>query len=98
MGLDSYSPLSTANSTTSNSECTKGYNAAYRYYTSNAKRIKYQMYENGTLTTKTTYYWERSRSYHKFYSAFTCTVNTEGEASGLGSGDYGLAPAFVIGN
>ena len=96
MGLDSYSPISTANSTTSKAECTQGYNAAYSYYTSNTTRIKYQMNANGTLTTNTSYYWERSRSYD--YSDDVCDVYTDGSASsnGYSNSDY-LAPAFVIG-
>ena len=98
MGLDSYAPLSTANSTTSNAECTKGYNAAYSYYTSNTTRVKYSMNANGTLTTSTVYYWERSRYYYSYTSDYVCIVYSDGSAAYnyYSTGVY-LAPAFVIG-
>lgn len=93
-GLDSYSPLSTSNSTTSRAECTQGKNFAYSYYTSNATRV---MYLGDTSTNSYGYPWERSRGCN--YSSGVCSV------SGDGSADYnyyynsdGLAPAFVIGN
>lgn len=96
MGLDSYSPISVANSSTSSAECTSGYNAAYGYYTANSARIKYAMNADGTLTTTAKIYWERSRSYNG--SGSVCRVDTDGSAS---AGTYGysngLAPAFVIG-
>ena len=93
-GLDTCSPLSTANSTTSKAECTQGKNFAYSYYTSNATRI---MYLGDTSTSSYGYPWERSRSYNN--SNCMCFVGYDGGASG----DYyysscGLAPAFVIGN
>ena len=93
-GLDTYSPLSTANSTTSKAECTQGKNFAYSYYTSNATRI---MYLGDTSTSSYGYPWERSRCYNGSYGV--CYVD------GTGTADYsyyddsiGLAPAFVIGN
>ena len=93
-GLDSYSPLATANSTTSRAECTNGKNFAYSYYTSNATRV---MYLGDTSTSSYGYPWERSRSYDD--SNGVCSV------SGIGYAYYynynnsnGLAPAFVIGN
>lgn len=97
MGFDDmYSSLTKKNSTTSNSECTKGYNAAYSYYTSNTTRVKYTMNANGSLTTNSGWYWERSRLYYD--SNRICRVSSDGSA------DYGrylstnyLAPAFVIG-
>lgn len=93
-GLDSYSPLSTSNSTTSRAECTQGKNFAYSYYTSNATRV---MYLGDTSTNSYGYPWERSRHYN--YSTGVCGVYRDGSAS---SSDYdysrGLAPAFVIGN
>jgi hypothetical protein len=97
MGLNNYSSLKYSNSTTSNSECTKGYNAPYSYYADNTSRVKYVLDANGTLTTTTGWYWERSRSYST--SSSVCAVNTDGSAS---RHDYGntsgrLAPAFVIG-
>lgn len=98
MGLDNYSSLTKSNSTTSNAECTKGYNAAYSYYTSNTTRVKYRMNANGTLTTTTAqYYWERSRSSDSSYDV--CYVNNIGSAySNSYNNVYYLAPAFVIGN
>lgn len=93
-GLDSYSPLATANSTTSRAECTNGKNFAYSYYTSNATRI---MYLGDTSTSSYGYPWERSRRYN--YSGSVCGVYFDGGAGSSGyDGSYGLAPAFVIGN
>ena len=93
-GLDSYSPLSVANSSTSKAECTQGKNFAYSYYTSNATRI---MYLGDTSTSSYGYPWERSRRYD--YSNPVCRVGTGGNVD---SSNYynggGLAPAFVIGN
>lgn len=93
-GLDSYSPLATANSTTSRAECTQGKNFAYSYYTSNATRI---MYLGDTSTSNYGYPWERSRYYNG--STSVCIVYDSGGAI---YDDYnnssGLAPAFVIGN
>ena len=93
-GLDTYSPLSTANSTTSKAECTQGKNFAYSYYTSNATRI---MYLGDTSTSSYGYPWERSRYYYNSYSV--CIVSGNGTAgSNRYNNSYGLAPAFVIGN
>ena len=93
-GLDTYSPLSTANSTTSKAECTQGKNFAYSYYTSNATRI---MYLGDTSTSIYGYPWERSRRYNYSYSV--CRVYDTGTANYYTySSSYGLAPAFVIGN
>lgn len=93
-GLDSYSPLSTANSTTSRAECTNGKNFAYSYYTSNATRV---MYLGDTSTSSYGYPWERSRYYGN--SGNVCAVNYGGTADfGSYNGSIGLAPAFVIGN
>lgn len=93
-GLDTYSPLSTANSTTSKAECTQGKNFAYSYYTSNATRV---MYLGDTSTSSYGYPWERSRGYD--YSNYVCIVGNNGSAY---NNNYnyssGLAPAFVIGN
>lgn len=93
-GLDTYSPLSTANSTTSKAECTQGKNFAYSYYTSNATRI---MYLGDTSTSSYGYPWERSRYYNVSFNV--CYVYVNGSAANT---DYvngiGLAPAFVIGN
>jgi hypothetical protein len=96
MGLDTYSSISVANSTTAKAECTNGYNASYQYYTNNTSRIKYVLDSTGTLTTTTGWYWERSRGYNS--SNVVCYVNTDGTADYAGySGSHGLAPAFVIG-
>ena len=93
-GLDTYSPLSTANSTTSKAECTQGKNFAYSYYTSNATRI---MYLGDTSTSSYGYPWERSRNYSNSNSV--CLVNGYGTADvSLYGNSRGLAPAFVIGN
>ena len=93
-GLDTYSPLSTANSTTSKAECTQGKNFAYSYYTSNATRI---MYLGDTSTSSYGYPWERSRVYDD--SVYVCFVSSDGSANYYIYNDgYGLAPAFVIGN
>ena len=96
MGLDNYSSLSTANSTTSKAECTQGYNAAYSYYTNNSRRVKYKMNASGSLTSSTDWYWERSRYYTN--SSRVCGVDGDGSAYGYTYSDSrGLAPAFVIG-
>lgn len=93
-GLDSYSPLSTSNSTTSRAECTQGKNFAYSYYTSNATRV---MYLGDTSTNSYGYPWERSRDYTG--SSYVCRVNSDGSAvTYYYYYGYGLAPAFVIGN
>ena len=93
-GLDSYSPLSVANSSTSKAECTQGKNFAYSYYTSNATRI---MYLGDTSTSSYGYPWERSRYYNG--SSYVCCVYSSGGADyGSYGGSGGLAPAFVIGN
>lgn len=93
-GLDTYSPLSTANSTTSKAECTQGKNFAYSYYTSNATRI---MYLGDTSTSSYGYPWERSRRYNG--SSYVCYVGNDGSADNDGyNNSNGLAPAFVIGN
>lgn len=93
-GLDTYSPLSTANSTTSKAECTQGKNFAYSYYTSNATRI---MYLGDTSTSNYGYPWERSRAYN--ISGYVCFVHYSGSATNNRyNNSYGLAPAFVIGN
>ena len=93
-GLDTYSSLSTANSTTSKAECTQGKNFAYSYYTSNATRI---MYLGDTSTSNYGYPWERSRYYNN--SNRVCYVYNDGTAyHNYYTDGIGLAPAFVIGN
>lgn len=93
-GLDTYSPLSVANSSTSKAECTQGKNFSYSYYTSNSTRV---MYKGDTSTSDYGYPWERSRSYA--YSTGVCVVTGDGSANFSGyDGSRGLAPAFVIGN
>lgn len=93
-GLDTYSPLSTANSTTSKAECTQGKNFAYSYYTSNATRV---MYLGDTSTSSYGYPWERSRSCN--ISNVVCYVGSNGTAGNYYcNNSSGLAPAFVIGN
>lgn len=93
-GLDTFSPLSTANSTTSRAECTQGKNFAYSYYTSNATRI---MYLGDTSTSNYGYPWERSRYYNNL--GYVCNVGGGGGADyNIYFNNNGLAPAFVIGN
>lgn len=95
-GLDTYSPLSTANSTTSRAECTQGKNFAYSYYTSNATRI---MYLGDTSTDNHGYPWERSRYCDSSHSTYVCFVGGNGAARyDSYSRSLSLAPAFVIGN
>lgn len=94
MGLDSYSPLSAANSTISNAECTKGKNFFYTYYTSSSNRIK-KLGDSGS----TNYCWERSRYYGSGNTSNVCGIDFLGRAINTSYRDiYGLAPAFVIGN
>lgn len=91
-GSKNGSSLSIDNSTTSNSECTAGYNEAYSYYSDDASRIK-----NAGDTGSATSWWLRSRYYQDSY--FDCAV----ASSGVDTGNYPdaalrIAPAFVIGN
>lgn len=91
-GSDNLSSLSIANSTTSNSECTAGYNEAYSYYVDNNSRIK-KLGDSGSADS----WWLRSR-YYNYYSQI-CTVTSTGTPDSKGySYGRGLAPAFVIGN
>lgn len=91
-GLDYYSSISTANSTTTNAECTYGKNFSYSYYTSNSSRIMYL----GDNSSNYGYPWERSR--YCYDSNGVCRVNYNGSATGDHyNNGYGLAPAFVIG-
>ena len=93
-GLDAYSPLSVANSSTSKAECTQGKNFSYSYYTSNSTRV---MYKGDTSTSDYGYPWERSRRCYN--SIGVCCVSNGGSADGYDyNGSSGLAPAFVIGN
>lgn len=95
-GLDSYAPISTANSTTSKAECTQGYNAAYSYYTNNSRRVMYRGDASGNPTSSYAYQWERSRYYN--YSNRVCYVYSDGSANyTYYYTSSGLAPAFVIG-
>ena len=97
VGFNNYSSLIKSNSTTSNSECTKGYNEAYSYYTSDTTRVKYKMNADGSVGSNTAWYWERSRFYND--SNNVCNVYTSGSAAASASTSIrGLAPAFVIGN
>lgn len=91
MGLNQYSSLSTANSTTSKSECTEGTNFSYSYYTSNNNRKK-KRGDSGSASN----YWDRSILYNSSLSL--CNVDSSGLAYYRGYGNSsGLAPAFVIG-
>lgn len=98
-GLDSYSSLSTANSTTSKAECTQGKNFAYAYYTSNTARIMGK--GDNSSAGNDGYPWERSRycESSSYYPTYVCSVDDNGTASYYRyNGSSGLAPAFVIGN
>lgn len=88
-----YSSLSIDNSTTSNSECVTGYNAAYTLYTNAASRIK-KKGDSGSADN----WWLRSRFYRD--SSFVCYVYKNGAPGSLSYSTMscGLAPAFVIGN
>lgn len=79
MGLDSWSVISVSNSTTSKAECTKGYNAAYDYYTSDSSRIKNVQDANGNSSGGSSWYWERSRSSDG--SSAVCFVSSGGGAN-----------------
>lgn len=93
-GLDTYSPLSVANSSTSKAECTQGKNFSYSYYTSNSTRV---MYKGDTSTSDYGYPWERSRFCSD--SSRVCRVSNGGAADHTDRNtSAGLAPAFVIGN
>ena len=97
IGFDSFSPLSTANSTTSKAECTKGYNVGYSYYTSDATRKKHRMNADGTLTTTSDFDWLRSLHYNS--AGYLSRVWAGGsEGYDLYDNSNGFAPAFVIGN
>lgn len=96
MGLDSWSPISVTNSTTSNAECTNGYNAAYLYYDSDNNRIKYA----GDSGSSAVSYWERSRWCYSNGSNYVAYVGSSGGADGgaiYSDDEKYLAPAFVIG-
>lgn len=92
-GLDSFSPLSTINSSTSRAECTKGVNSPYKYYDSDDKRI---MHLGDSNTSYSGSPYERSRDYAS--DDAVCNVQSKGAA---GRTNYftpcGFAPAFVIG-
>lgn len=97
MGYDSFAPISTANSTAFNAECTKGYNAGYSYYTSDATRIKYQMNSNGMLTTTSGFHWLRSHHYNDSGYGIIVWAGGSNSYNAYNNNNY-LAPAFVIGN
>lgn len=87
--------LSTGTSTT-NSECTYGYNAAYSYYADNVKteRIKYKSNASGNATTTKSSYWLRT----PYYSSDVYYIKTDGGATwAYRESELGVAPAFVIG-
>lgn len=102
LGLNANAPISAANSTTTNAECTQGYNAAYSYFKDNASRKKPLGDANGDATTNT-YNWDyptRSRHCTSANSKKVLTiVNQTGVESNTtySSNVLKLAPAFVIG-
>lgn len=94
MGLDSYSPISVANSTTTNAECTYGKNFSYSYYTDDTSRIKK---DSESLKAKS--YWLRSIRNNS--DDICVRINAKGQISGgqfFVASNGCLAPAFVIGN
>lgn len=94
MGLDSYSPISVANSTTTNAECTYGKNFSYSYYTDDTSRIKK---DSESLKAKS--YWLRSIRNNN--DDICVRINAKGQISGgqfFVASNGCLAPAFVIGN
>lgn len=92
LGLDANSPISVANSSTTNAECTYGVNAAYPYYNSATRRIKYK--SNATSTKVA--YWTRSKSMYNYM--YHIGVNTSGASEYLSNtATYYFAPAFAIG-
>ena len=94
MGLDKNSPISTANSTTSNAECTKGKNFSYEYYADAYKRKK-KSGDNGSVDD----YWLRSKHYPTYHDSYLCEINVLGDTdTTLNTSYLGVAPAFVIGN
>lgn len=94
MGLDKYSPSRSETSSTGVQTLT---NTGYSYYNNNARRIKYKMTADGSLTTTTESYWTRSRCYSTNYSNYACIVTSSGTSSyEQWSSHYSLAPAFVI--
>lgn len=91
--LDSYAPISTANSNVNKAECCQGYNEPYAAYTDNASRIK----KNGD-SGSAQYHWERSRYYNASSSIGVCGVGSTGGANYIYYYlSHYLAPAFVIG-
>lgn len=96
IGLDSYAPLSVANSTTTAAECTYGYNAPYSYYANGGSRIKYRGNASGDATTSDEIYWLRSK-YNKDDAYETAVYGTGSASYGKYNATYYLAPAFVIG-
>ena len=95
-GLDSYAPITRANSTTTNAECTYGKLFTYEFYNNNGSRIK----KLGDGDVDRQYWWERSRyaGSNSNYRGYVCRVNDNGAANYTNYGNsIGLAPAFVIG-
>lgn len=103
IGLDKYSPLSVANSTMENAECTRHKNFSYNYYTDNNNRIK-KFGDNGQPTI----YWLRSKTYYTSPGSeeSICGVTATGTFASVLTLDiwgdrfpqaHGFSPAFVIG-
>lgn len=74
-----------------------GAKKAYQYYIDNAKRVKYISNNNGSLTTNTSAYWDRSRSYN--YAIRACRIGAKGspDSTNYSTTSCRLSPAFVIG-
>lgn len=96
-GLDTYSAITPANSTTSNAECAEGKKFTYEFFTNQGSRIK--KYGDDTSLERTAH-WERSRyaGSSSDYRGYVCGVVSNGAANPYGyTNSIGLAPAFVIG-
>lgn len=100
IGKNSNSPLSTANSTIDNAECTQGKNEPYAYYATDDTTIKIKTAGD---SGEAVYYWLRCRYYKNYYlldREKVCTISKIGGANTkyFYTINVFLAPAFVIGN
>lgn len=77
IGLNTYSSLSTANSTLTNAECTYGINTPYPFFDSADSRIKY--YEEGD-TQIYEYWWLRSIYFANTIDGYSLQVDVDGNS------------------
>jgi hypothetical protein len=112
MGLDKYAPISVANSTPTNAECTYGVCQPYPYYDNDEKRIKKYHNIDGSLSSSGTPYWTRSLSWWRWVQPLSSdlwktaesatSVRHTGKSTNIYDGgasffNSNVAPAFVIG-